>query len=330
MSDNPRMDSQKYFYYDENACELVPVHYSTVEKIIYNASLWLITGIVMAGIGITILASTAGTPAEIALKAENHVLVQQLNKTKKTITTIDTQIDSLAKTDNEIYRSVLGMKPISYGEREAGVGGADIYAKFDSYSDPAAHVLKWTAGNLESIQRKINIQKVSFSEIKNYYNKNKVRLAHTPAIRPVKGIVLSGFGMRYHPILHLRRMHEGLDFRASVGTPVYATADGVIKYASRDGTYGNLVEINHGYGFQTRYAHLSKFAKGIRPGKKVKRGDIIAYSGDTGLTEGPHLHYEVRINGTPVNPLYYLFGDLTPEEYSSFKKISNENTSSLD
>ena len=330
MSDNHSMDSQKYFYYDEHECQLVPVHYNAFEKIVYNACLWLITGIVMAGIGITILASTAGTPAEIALKAENHVLVQQLGKTKNTILSIDTRIDSLANTDNDIYRSVLGMKPISNGEREAGVGGADIYAKFDSYSDPASQALKWTARNLEIIQRKINIQKVSFSEIKDYYNKNKIRLAHTPAIRPVKGIVLSGFGMRYHPILHIMRMHEGLDFRAKVGTPVHATADGVIKFAARDGTYGNLVEIDHGYGFQTRYAHLSKFAKGIRPGKKVKRGDIIAYTGDTGLTEGPHLHYEVRINGTPVNPLYYLFGDLTPEEYSSFKKIAKENTSSLD
>ncbi len=324
------MDFQKYYYYDEDECKLVPVQYNTLEKIIYNASLWIITGIVIAGIGITLLASAVGTPAEITLKAENRVLIKQLKSTKKTINTIDTRLDSLAKTDNELYRSVLGMKKISYGEREAGVGGADIYAKFDSYDEPASKVLKWTARHLESIQRKIDIQKVSFSEIKAYYNKNKIRLAHIPAIRPVPGIVLSGFGMRYHPILHYTRMHDGLDFRAAVGTPVHATADGVIKYAARMGTYGNLVEIDHGYGFQTRYAHLSRFAKGIRPGTKVKRGEVIAYSGETGLAEGPHLHYEVRLNGVPVDPLYYLFGDLTPIEYNKFRKIAEENTKSLD
>jgi murein DD-endopeptidase MepM/ murein hydrolase activator NlpD len=324
------MASDKYYYLDDDECRFVPVEYSTLEKVVYNTSLWLICGVVFAGIVIIGLSNVAGTPAEIALKSENKVLYQQLKKTKKSIKLMDTKLKQLADTDNNIYRSVLGMKPISKGERKAGVGGADIYSKYDIYGEKTADLLKWTNSNISSIKRRINIQKVSFSEIKEFYNKNKKRMAHIPAIRPVKGIVLSGFGMRYHPIYHFKRMHYGLDFRARVGTPVYATGDGVIKYAARMGTYGNLVEINHGFGFQSRYAHLSAFAKGIHPGAKVKRGQIIAYSGNTGVVDGPHLHYEIRLNGKPVNPIYYLFGDLTPEEYNQFKKIASENTKSMD
>lgn len=324
------MASDNYFYYDEEECKFVPVSYNASEKIVFNLSLWIICGIIFAGIGITFLSYLAGTPSEIALKSENHVLYKQLAATKGTIKEFNKKLSALAQTDNNIYRSVLGMKPIPPGERKAGVGGADIYAKYNIYGDKTATLLKWTASNLASIKRRINIQKVSFAEIKEYYNKNRTRLAHIPAIRPVKGIILSGFGMRYHPIYHIMRMHYGLDFRARVGTPVYATGDGVIQYAARMGTYGNLVEINHGFGFQSRYAHLSAFAKGIHVGAKVKRGQIIAYSGNTGVVDGPHLHYEIRINGRPVNPIYYLFGDLSPEQYNKFKKIAAENTKSMD
>ena len=324
------MASNKYYYLDDEECQFVPVEYSTTEKIIFNASLWIICGVIFAGIVIIGLSKVAGSPSEIALQAENQALYKQLDKTKKSIKLMNHQLKQLADTDNNLYRSILGMKRISKGELEAGVGGADIYSKYDIYSDKTSNILKWTASNIASIQRKINIQKVSFKEIKAYYNRNKKRLAHMPVIRPVKGIILSGFGMRYHPIYHFKRMHDGVDFRASVGTPVYATGDGTIKYAGRMGTYGNLIEINHGFGFQTRYAHLSAFAKGIHPGVKVKRGQIIGYTGATGVVTGPHLHYEIRIHGKPVNPIYYFFGDLTPQQYNEFKKISEENTKALD
>lgn len=324
------MSPNSYFYYDSERCELVPVKYGSLEKIVYNACLWIICGLVFGGIGITCLSRIAGTPSEIALKAENTELLKQLSKTKTSITKIDAQMNKLAHTDNEIYRNVLGMNPISYDERMAGVGGADVYAKFDVYSQKTSDMLKWTASNLASIQRRINIQKVSFEEIKAFYNKNKERLAHLPVIRPVNGIILSGFGMRYHPILHIVRMHKGIDLRAKLGTPVHATGDGIVTWAKRDGTYGLLLKINNGYGFETRFAHLSGYAKGIKPGVKVKRGQVVAYTGNTGLTDGPGLHYEIRINGEAVNPINYLFGDITPQEYATFKKIAEENTRSMD
>jgi len=324
------MSLNDYYYYDEQNCEFVSVEYNNLERIVYTACLWILCGVVLSGIGISILSYSIGTPAEIALKAENHELVSQFKKTKKTIKGLNQKVQKLAHSDNDIYRSVLGMDQISYDERKAGVGGADIYSKFDAYSQNTADILKWTAQNLDNLERKVNIQKLSFKEIKSYYNKNKKKMKHIPAIKPTKGIILSGFGMRYHPVLHYRRMHNGLDFRADVGSKVYSTGDGVVKYTKRKGTFGRLLIIDHGFGYETYYAHLSAFAKGIKPGTRVKRGDLVAFTGETGLVTGPHLHYEVHKNGKPVNPLNYLFADTSPQEYMMYKNIVENNNKSLD
>lgn len=324
------MALNNYFYYDKDSCEFIPVEYNSLERIVYTACVWILCGVVLSGIGISVLSFSVGTPAEIALKAENNELINQLKKTKTKIQNLDSRVDQLAKVDNEMYRSVLGMEQISYDERQAGAGGADVYSKFDVYNQETSEILKWTAENLESLERSINIQKLSFKEIKSYYNKNQKKMKHIPAIKPTKGILLSGFGMRFHPILQYRRMHEGLDFRANVGSKIYATGDGVVKYARRNGTYGRLIIIDHGYGYETYYAHLSSYAKGIKPGKKVNRGDLIGYSGQSGRVEGPHLHYEVHHNDKAVDPLNYLFADTTPEEYMMYKDIVENNQKSLD
>lgn len=324
------MSLNNYYYYDEQNCEFLPVKYNRLERIVYTACVWILCGVVLSGVGISILSFSVGTPAEIALKAENQELISQLKKTKSKIKNLDQEVDQLAKVDNEMYRSVLGMEPISYDERQAGTGGADVYSEFDVYSKETSEILKWTAQNLESLERSINIQQMSFKKIKSYYNKNREKMKHIPAIKPTKGIILSGFGMRYHPILQYRRQHEGLDFRANIGNDIYATGDGVVKYASLKGTYGRLIIIDHEYGYESYYAHLSSFAKGIKPGKKVKRGDLIGFSGQSGRVQGPHLHYEVHQNDKPVDPLNYLFADTTPEEYMMYKEIVENNHKSMD
>ncbi|NIT58127.1 MAG: peptidoglycan DD-metalloendopeptidase family protein, partial [Aliifodinibius sp.] len=253
-----------------------------------------------------------------------------LEQTKTKIKDLDQEVDQLAKADNEMYRSVLGMDKIPYDERQAGAGGADVYSEFDVYSQETAEILKWTAENLENLERSINIQQVSFNEIKEYYNKNQEKMKHIPAIKPTEGIILSGFGMRYHPVLQYERQHEGLDFRANVGSEIFATGDGVVKYAGLKGTYGRLLIIDHEYGYESYYAHLSSFAKGIKPGTKVKRGDLVGFSGQSGMVEGPHLHYEVRRSSNPVDPLNFLFADTTPEEYMMYKEIVENNHRSMD
>ncbi len=324
------MALNNYYYYDEQSCEFVPVEYNSLERIVYTACIWILCGVVLSGIGISILSFSVGTPAEIALKAENQELIDQLEQTKTKIKDLDQEVDQLAKADNEMYRSVLGMEEIPYDERQAGAGGADVYSEFDVYNQETAEILKWTAENLESLERSINIQQVSFNEIKNYYNNNREKMKHIPAIKPTEGIILSGYGMRYHPVLGYERQHEGLDFRANVGSEIFATGDGVVKYAGLKGTYGRLLIIDHEYGYESYYAHLSSFAKGIKPGTKVKRGDRVGFTGQSGMVEGPHLHYEIRRSSNPVDPLNFLFADTTPEEYMMYKEIVENNHRSMD
>ncbi len=324
------MSHSNHFTYDENRCEFVPVQYEKKKQVLHTLSFWLINGIVLASLGISILSMNIGTPAEIALRAENQALISQLEATKSSISSLENQMGIISELDNEMYRSVLGLDPISYDERQAGSGGSDIYSDFDFYSEETSEILRWTSSRLDNLERRLGIQKMSFEEIKNYYNNNQERMRQIPAIRPVNGIMLSGYGMRIHPVLKYKRMHEGLDFRADVGSDIFTTGDGVVKFAGRRGTFGNLLVIDHGSGFTTRYAHLSSFAEGIRPGAKVQRGQLVAYSGNSGLSEGPHLHYEVHLDNRSVDPLNYLFADISPEEYLMYKDISENNPMSMD
>ena len=324
------MNNHNYYYYDPDNCRFVPIFYSQLEKVIYTVSIWIVFGVILTGIGIATMSKFVGTPAEIALKAENRELITQLNDTRETINQLDQKVEKLASADNEIYRTVLGLKPIPDDERMAGMGGADIYSKYEKYSDDASEILKWTAGKLENLERRISIQKASFSELKQYYNKNQQKMRHLPVIKPTPGIIISGYGMRFHPVLKYKRMHDGIDFRATVGSKIYATGDGKVVFAGRKGTYGYLLEIDHGYGYVTRYAHLSKFVKGIRKGTKVKRGELVAYSGNSGITEGPHLHYEILKDGKTIDPINFLFADLSPEEFITYKKIAETNMTSMD
>ncbi|MEX2435843.1 MAG: M23 family metallopeptidase [Balneolaceae bacterium] len=324
------MTKKNHFIYDPERCEFIPVNYNRKKQLLHSISFWIINGIILASLGIALLSYNIGTPAEIALKAENQALIDQLESTKISITNLENQVNIISEHDNEMYRSVLGLDPISYEERQAGIGGADIYSEYDFYSEETSEILRWTSTQLDNLERRIGIQKVSFNEIKGYYNDNQERMRHIPAIRPVNGILLSGYGVRIHPVLKYRRMHDGADFRADIGTELFTTGDGTVKYAGRRGTYGNLLVIDHGFGFNTRYAHLSGFAEGIRPGTKVKRGELVGYSGNSGLSQGPHLHYEVSIDGRTVDPLNYLFADITPEEFLMYKEISDTNPVSMD
>lgn len=323
------MAKNKHFYYDSESGEYLPLQYDSQKKFIHSLSYWLINGFVITTFVLAILTKTAGTPSEIALKYENKALVEHLRNTEESLTELEQQLQYISEMDSDMYRSVLGMNPVDKDLRIAGTGGSDIYSGFDVHSRPTSEILRETASKVDQLERQISVQILSFEEIKSYYNSNQDRLRNIPAIKPVNGILLSGFGMRIHPVLRYRRMHEGLDFRADVGTEIYATGDGIVKFAGRKGTYGNLLEIDHGFGMITRYAHLSSFEDGIRPGKRVKRGEMVAYSGNTGLSEGPHLHYEVLIDGKPSDPLQYLIADISPEEYLLFREAEETHMSSI-
>jgi len=320
------MTRKNHFYYDSDRCEFVPIEYDLKKKLIHSFSFWLINGIVLAAFGIALLSNYVGTPAEIMLKDENQALVEQLKLAETSITDIENQLESISQLDNEMYRTILGLDPVTEDLRMAGTGGSDAYSEYDYYSEDTAAILRSTASKLDRLERRLGVQKVSFAEVKKYYSTNRERLKSIPAIRPVNGIIISGYGMRIHPVLRYKRMHEGIDFRADIATDVYATGDGVIKFAGRNGTFGNLIEIDHGFGFVTRYAHLSSFVNKLKVGQEVKRGELIGFTGNSGLTEGPHLHYEVLVNNRPIDPLNYLIADVTPEEYLLFKRNGSTST----
>lgn len=306
------------------------MEYNTFDRFVHTASQLLLYGIVISGIVISLIVSFAGTPSEIALKAENRELLSQLRNTKTTIVRLDEQLNLIAQNDNEIYRTMLGLDPLSYDERMAGTGGYDLLSRLDVYQSQTSDLLRWTISNLESLERRVNIQQLSFEEIKHFYNENQEKMRHVPAIRPINSIITSGFGPRMHPVYRFRRPHEGVDFRARIGTPIYATGDGMITMAGMNGTYGITIKIDHGFGYESLYAHLSRVETGLRVGRRVTRGDLIGYTGDTGVVEGPHLHYEVIRDGAPVDPLHYMFADLSPEEYIAFRRIADSNEHSMD
>lgn len=323
------MSQRTHFYYDSESCEFIPVEYNRYDLVIYTTALWILNGLILGAAGLSLLSHYVGTPAELALKSENQALHEQFRQTRHTLEQLESKIADISKKDSEMYRSVLGLD--SAPELNGfGIGGADPYSEFDIYSEKTSDLLRWTAGKLDNLERQVNIQRVSFDEIQNYYNNNREHLSHLPAIKPINSPILSGFGMRLHPVLRYNRMHEGVDFRADIGTPVYAAGDATVKMSGRRGSYGQLIVLDHGNGYETRYAHLSRFEDGIRPGKEVKRGDLIGYTGNTGMTRGPHLHYEVRVNGKAMDPLNFLISDTTPEEYQMYQDIAKNNPMSMD
>lgn len=314
---------KQYYYYDQEECRFVPVDYRSSERIIYTGSSWILCGVVLSAVAITTLSFVAGSPAEISLKAENQELYEQLDQTQGTLKELDEQIADLSETDNELYRAMLGADPISEDERQVGVGGADMYSDFDVYQDDTAELLRRTSEELDNLERRVAIQQSSFEDVKRMYNENREAMQYKPIIKPVGGRVTSTYGMRPDPLLGYERHHQGVDFRARVGTPIYATGNGVIRFAGRRGHYGRVVEIDHGNGYVTRYAHLSELADGIQNGAQVTRGQEIARSGETGRTLGPHLHYEIHHENRPINPMDYLVADVSPEEYREYRRITD-------
>jgi murein DD-endopeptidase MepM/ murein hydrolase activator NlpD len=324
------MKSENLFLYDKDECRFIKADYPKRDRIVHYLCMWVLTGVVLAGVSIAGLSVFAGSPAELALKAENSELIRQLRVTDARVQTMQDQVTKLATNDAQLYRSMLGMEPISADERMAGVGGADIFSGFDVFSESASSVLKSVNENLEIIEHRLRIQQRSFDEIVAAYTEHEGRMDALPVIKPVEGSLISGFGMRNHPIYKMRRMHEGVDFKGDTGDPIYATGDGTIAFASRYSGFGNFIRLDHGNGIESAYAHLSRFAEGIALGKKVKRGDLIGYVGSTGLSAGPHLHYEIRVDGVPIDPLDYLALDVSPEEYREFVRISANNPRSMD
>ena len=239
------------------------------------------------------------------------------------VRTLQEQLSTLEKRDNEVYRSIFEQNPLPDSARAKLIEKQKELDKVAVMSDDV--IGKDIAAQLNNLDARITYQTTSYKGIENLIKNQDAKLASIPAIQPVSNKQLtriaSGFGMRIPPIYGIAKMHNGLDFTAPQGTPIYATGDGQITTAGMGTGTGNHVIINHGYGYETEYMHMVRIK--ARAGQRVKRGEIIGWVGNTGASTGPHCHYEVHINGNPVDPVYFFYNDLNAEEFDRLLKIAS-------
>lgn len=271
------------------------------------------------------------SPKEKKLKIRNAELLGQYELLNKKLEKLTVVLDDIQRRDDNIYRVIFEAEPIPTEIRKAGIGGVNRYEELENYSD--ADLIISTAKKIDQLSKQLYIQSKSFDEVFKMAKSKEKMLAAIPAIQPVSNLDLtrmaSGFGYRTDPIYKTTKFHAGMDFTAPTGTPIYATGDGKVVRADAEASgYGNHVRIDHGYGYVTLYAHMSEMD--VKMGQLIKRGDVIGYVGNTGKSVGPHLHYEVRKNDIPINPINFYFNDLSPEEFARMVELSNAPSQSFD
>ncbi len=319
------------YYYDTETCKYERIR-TKPSDIIMNAMGFMVLALAFA-VGIYFLFNTYfESPRIVSLKNEVEELSFYLDGINKDVEQLNQISSSLEYNDNNIYRVIMGAEPIESSVRNAGVGGSDRYAELNSKNFDRKELVLQTKKKIDFIKRKYFIQNQSHEELREMIKSKEQMLAAIPAIQPVSNEELirlaSGYGYRFHPVYKVKKMHTGIDFSAPIGTPIYATADGKISMVevSFKG-YGKQVEIDHGFGFKTKYAHMHEFT--VKVGQVVKRGELIGYVGNTGLSTAPHLHYEVVRNNQKVNPVHYFFNDLSPEEYEKVVELASLENQSL-
>lgn len=319
------------YYYDTETCKYERVR-TRKSDVVLNA-LGFLSLTVMMAVGLLILYDNYfDSPKELILRNEVKELEFYYDKLNKDIEQLSQILDNIEQRDDNIYRVVLGAEPIEKSVRDAGIGGADRYADIRKKDIRHSDLVIALHEKVDKVRRKLYIESKSQDEVVQLAEKKEKLYASIPAIQPVSNKQLialaSGFGLRIHPVYKVKKMHNGIDFAASIGTPIYATADGTVKTVSvRFSGYGKMVEIDHGFGYRTRYAHMHDFA--VKRGQNVKRGDLIGYVGNTGLSTAPHLHYEVFINDQRVDPVHYFFNDLTAAEYEKILELASAENQSL-
>lgn len=325
------MSKHRYYYYDHEACDFVELPVDRRRQALRFLSLSFVC-VVAATVLMVGLDRLLKTPEELSLQAENKALQDHLADVSTRMAGVQEQLGELAESDQNLYRALLQATPISEDIRRVGIGGSDPYAKFDRFSPTTAKLLRNSASTLDLLERRVRLQNNSYRELLAEARSHQERMKQLPAILPTDGPVVSGFGKRMHPILRVVRPHSGIDILVNQGTPVVAPGNGVVESAGRGGSLGNYVRIKHAAaGYVTTYAHLSRVGEGIKRGTKVTRGELIGYSGSTGQSTGPHLHYEVRdLDGTAVNPVQFFAPTMTPHAYRELVEASSLSTTSLD
>ncbi len=270
------------------------------------------------------------SPRERQLIQYNKNLEAQLEVLNTQVDQMGTVLQDLEQRDNNLYRVLFGAEPISSSIRQGAQHKITYYEEMARMTN--SQLASQLAFKVDQLEKEMYVQAKSYEELTSLTKTQEQRLQYIPAIQPVLNQdlkrVASGWGYRIHPIYHTKKFHYGMDFSAPTGTEVYATGNATVDYVGWKQGYGNTVILDHGFGYQTLYGHLYKGL--VRKGQKVKRGDVIALVGNTGQSVGPHLHYEVHLNGSPVDPRNYYFIDLSPEEYDRMVQLSNNFGQMLD
>jgi len=272
-----------------------------------------------------------GSPNEKLLRAENERMKDRYRELSKETKKIEQQMKELEDRDNEVYRSIFEATPIPDSARLKDLEKEQQITKVEGMEQN--DLINSIITSLNNMSSRINVQKASYKDLGGMVKDKEKLLAATPAIQPVSNAdlkrIASGFGYRIDPVYKTVKLHPGLDFAAPAGTPIYATADGTVEFAGNRGDgYGNNVIINHGYGYKTLFGHMFRIK--ARGGQRVKRGEVIGWVGSTGKSTGPHCHYEVIKNGNKIDPIYFFYNDLTPEQFDRLLKLAAAANQSFD
>ena len=297
---------------------------------IRQTGIYIIAGLILGILFLFLFLTFFPSPREKQLQREKETLQSQLEVLNHQVDQMQIVMVDLQQRDDNLYRVLFGAEPIPLSIRQG------TQQKIEYYENIAQMTNSQLAADLtlkvDMLAKEIYTQAKSYDEVLAMSKTQEIRMENIPAIQPVMNKdlkrVASGYGMRIDPVYHVRRFHQGMDFTAPTGTEVFATGNAKVKFAGWKQGYGNTVILDHGFGYETLYAHLYKSL--VRKGQKVRRSDIIALVGNTGKSTGPHLHYEVRLNGRPVDPRNYYFYDLSPEEYDQMIQLSNNFGHMLD
>ncbi len=302
-----------------------------IRDYLFSALRYLFAGLVIGAIGVVLYASFFKDPETARLSREVKFLQGQIEDLTEQIDTLELFASDLQEKDDNVYRSIFGSEPYPDHLRKGGIGGSDRYKNLRGY-DNTEEIIE-TQKRINRLQRALVAQSKSFEEVYELAKSKDTMLKCIPAIQPVSNKDLkrmaSGFGYRIHPIYKIAKMHTGLDFTADIGTEIYATGDGIVaSVENKLSGYGQHVIINHGFGYESLYGHMSRIA--VQSGQKIYRGQVIGYVGSTGASTGPHLHYEVIKNGVKVDPSFYFYSDITPEQYEAMLKRATSVQQSFD
>jgi len=292
---------------------------------------FIAAALVTAGLISYVAFQFIGSPKEKILQQQNEGLRDNYRQLKDRIESIQAQMQELEKRDNNVYRAIFEANPIPDSARAKELENKLEIATIQKIRDN--QLVAAIDKTLDNLTSRLAAQKNSYDEVEELVKNKEQLLSHTPAIQPVSNKdlnrIASGFGYRIDPVYKTTKFHAGLDFSAPQGTPIYATADGNVTTAGSTGNgYGNHVIIQHGYGYETLYGHMVRVK--VRSGQTIKRGEIIGWVGSTGKSTGPHCHYEVHKNGEKIDPVYFFYNDLTPEQFDMLLKKAAASNQSFD